>query len=244
MRRTWISGLAIAGVIGSGSAAIAGVVRSEVIGADQAAASPPVTTVPVADAPPDTRITEGSPLVTTYDVGGAGRVDLAVGDTAMTVEHAAASEGWSLLDISGDTTTVQVRFTDVASVVTFQARLVDGAIATAVEQVAVAAETAPVTEPVVPATSAAHPPTATVRPLRIAAPIFIRRISPRMMMITGSTIVGPRLFRNSPTAINAVSNGFICDSFQGEADVSTGLVAGQDPASVSVRAICSSARWS
>lgn len=166
MGRTWMTGIAIVGVIGSGSAAIAGVVRSEVIGVDEAGASPAVTPPPATDGPLTTWITEGSPDVTTYDVGGAGWVDLAVGDASMTVEHAAAAAGWSLLEITGDATAVQVRFTDAVSVVTFEARLVDGSVTTGVAQVATELDPVPATDAdVTVATAAPHaPPATTSRP--------------------------------------------------------------------------------
>lgn len=157
MGRAWLTGVTIAGIVGSGGAAVAGVVVIEDSVAPPTSASAiesaeaVLPTLP--PAAPQTSVLPGSPLLTTYDVGGAGSVTIAARPDSMAAGQVVPGVGWTLLGTAGSEQHLEVQFADASIVVTFVADLVDGQV--------VVATTA---TPVVPAAEPVAAPAATPRP--------------------------------------------------------------------------------
>lgn len=125
MNRSWITGLTLASVAGSG-------------GAFAAAASSH-------DAPVAAQLQTGIPAgqfvqaaqgrTVNYQVGVAGTVTLSIADGVLTVTDATVGTGWTTVTTVGVGTHVEVQFTDALQLVTFGADLVGNDVVVALTNV-------------------------------------------------------------------------------------------------------------
>ena len=167
MNRSWITGLTLASVAGSG-------------GAFAAAASS--NDAPVVVAQPQNFV-KASELVQTpqsrainYQVGAAGTVTLTVTDGTLAVTNATMGAGWTVATTTALGTHVEVQFTDTIQLATFGADLVNNEVVVALTNVAApgaVTATAPapldvtVIAPANTARTAAQPRPATPRPAAV-----------------------------------------------------------------------------
>ncbi len=121
MNRSWITGLTLATVAGTGAAFTGVVVNSNDTQAT-AEALTPVTPEALVRVEPTATTTPGRTL--SYQVGAAGTAILTIGNGSLNVDKATASSGWVLASSSGPGTHIDVRFTDGTQLVTFGADLV------------------------------------------------------------------------------------------------------------------------
>lgn len=172
MGRAWLTGVTLAGVVGSGGAAVAGVaVMNDSVAPSASpsaiesaeAALPPLDDP---DAPPATSVIPGSPVLTTYDVGGAGAVTIAAGPDSMVADGIVPGAGWTLLGTGGDQQHLEVQFADATMVVTFVADLVGGevVVTTSASSLAPSAEPVEAAPPATPRPSTSHTTGATAVP--------------------------------------------------------------------------------
>ncbi|MCB0983908.1 MAG: hypothetical protein R2694_15765 [Ilumatobacteraceae bacterium] len=118
MKRTWITGLTIVGIAGTGGAAFAGM-------SNGAPMPPPFS----GDASQATGSTEAMPPEhTTYQVGPVGTVTVERDGDVLKIEGVTISDGWSLVATSVPGSHVGAQFTDALQLVTFSADLVDGQV--------------------------------------------------------------------------------------------------------------------
>ena len=169
MNRKWITGLTLAGVVGSGGAAFAGIAA----GGDGHQESSPTTAQANLGVTADGTVTGRT---VSYQVGAAGSVTLTVTDGALTVTGTSATTGWTVLGIAGAGTHAEVQFADALQLVTFAADLVGDEVTVTVATEALPAAqtgteapqpaTAAPAQPTLaaPATSATPPPAATTSP--------------------------------------------------------------------------------
>ncbi|MGZ4673982.1 MAG: hypothetical protein ACXVIH_05210 [Ilumatobacteraceae bacterium] len=121
MNRTWITGLTLATVAGTGAAFAGVVVNSHDSQANAEALTPPVPQA-LLQVEPTATTTPGRTL--SYQVGAAGVATLTIANGSLNVDNATAGTGWLLKSSSGPGTHVDVRFTDGTQLVTFGADLV------------------------------------------------------------------------------------------------------------------------
>ncbi len=117
MNRKWITGLTLAGVVGSGGAAFAGIAAGD----DGGQASSPAATQANLGVTADGTVTGRT---VSYQVGAAGTVTLTIADGALTVTGTSATTGWTVLGVAGAGTHAEVHFGDALQLVTFAADLV------------------------------------------------------------------------------------------------------------------------
>jgi hypothetical protein len=124
MNRTWITGLTLATVAGSGGAFVGVAAGSH----DTPAAAQPQSLVkesallqPVQTA----QTTPATPSRTVnYLVGAAGAVTLTVANGSLTINQTAVGAGWAVAGSTAPGTHVEVQYTDTLQLVTFAADLV------------------------------------------------------------------------------------------------------------------------
>ncbi|MDO8364486.1 MAG: hypothetical protein Q7V88_16455 [Actinomycetota bacterium] len=131
MNKAWITGLSLAGVVGTAGAAYAGFAEGAASG-PIAAADAPVASQPHHDA-----------RTVSYQVGVAGTVTLTLADGSVTVSGATAGAGWVVLSSTVPGAHVEVQFSDSLQVVTFAADAAGDDIA--VSLMALPADGAPTT---------------------------------------------------------------------------------------------------
>ncbi len=110
MKKTWLTAVSIAGVLGTGSAAV-------MAGAVMNAGSSAATAAPV----PQANGSSVAPRTVVYAVGDAARVTLASAGGVLTVVSTEVDTGWSVVSTSNAGPTVTVQLSDATRVVTFTA---------------------------------------------------------------------------------------------------------------------------
>jgi hypothetical protein len=144
MQRAWITGLTLAGVVGTGGAAFAGMSLTHTDGnavEAQAPAASAATTAPTTS--------------TTYRLGDAGLVTLDSAGGVITVTSVLPSAGWTVVTSSNPGLHVEVSLTDGVEVLQMTADLVDGRIVAALNSSATT--TAAPTPAAAPAPASASP---------------------------------------------------------------------------------------
>ena len=132
MNRSWITGLALAGVAGTAGAAYAGVAAGDSLGTQ----TQPAPSTSQQSATTTTR-------TISYQIGAAGTASISVAGGSLTVIEAAGGTGWTVLSATGPATHVEVQFSDTLQLVTFSADLVGDDVVVSLTNVAV--EGAPTT---------------------------------------------------------------------------------------------------
>jgi hypothetical protein len=175
MNRTWITGLTLATVAGSGGAFVGVAAGSQ----DAPAAAQPQSLIkesallqPVQTA----QTTPATPSRTVnYLVGAAGAVTLTVANGSLTVNQTAVGAGWAVAGSTAPGTHVEVQYTDTLQLVTFAADLVGNDVVVSVTNVPVpgtlttaAAEPITITEITTANPAASQPQPAAPAP--VAAP--------------------------------------------------------------------------
>ena len=123
MQRSWILGLTVAGVAGTGTASYAA------MGSTPDAASTPVTDQSATTGP----VLAGDSIDTiTYQIGPAGTATLATDGTTIVVAAVSAGDGWSVVSATDPGAHVEVQYTDGNQLVTFMADLVNGDMAVSI----------------------------------------------------------------------------------------------------------------
>jgi hypothetical protein len=117
MQRAWITGLTLAGVVGTGGAAFAGMSLTHTDG-----------NAVEAQAPAPTASTMAATTSTTYRLGDAGLVTLDSAGGVITVTSVRPSAGWTVVTSSNPGLHVEVNLTDTVEVLQMTADLVDGRI--------------------------------------------------------------------------------------------------------------------
>ena len=120
MKRSWITGLTMAGVAGTGGAAFAGM---SVINHDGS----PVEAFGG---------TAASASTTTYQLGTAGTVTITSGRGIISVDSTSPATGWSFMAATTPSTHVAVTLTDTVQIITFTADPVDGRVVVALTNAA------------------------------------------------------------------------------------------------------------
>jgi hypothetical protein len=120
MQRAWITGLTLAGVLGTGGAAFAGMSFSHTDGSAAEAQANVATTGAVAAA-----------TATTYRLGDAGVVTLDTAGGTITIVSIQPATGWTVLSRSNPGLHVEVSLTDTVQVFQMTADLVNGHIVAA-----------------------------------------------------------------------------------------------------------------
>ncbi len=166
MNRSWITGLTLASVAGSGGAFAAAASSNDAPVVAQAQTF--VKASEFVQAPQSRSIN--------YQVGAAGTVTLTVTDGALAVTNATPGAGWTTATTTALGTHVEVQFTDTIQVVTFGADLVSNEVVVALTNVPVPgavalAAPAPIDVSVIspPSTASAtpHPRPATPQPAAV-----------------------------------------------------------------------------
>ena len=184
MQRAWITGLTLAGVLGTGGAAFAGMSITHTDGNSVEAQAPALAS--------DTTLGTSA---TTYRLGNAGTVTISVTGGAITIVSAEPAAGWTLVGSSVPGTHVEVQLSDGTQVLTFSADLVDGA---AVAALAAAPSAAAAPAAPAPATQAAPAIAAAPAP-RPATPVVVLEPTPRQPVVTtAGTVRPPRTTVTSP----------------------------------------------
>lgn len=168
MKRSMISGLALAGVVGSAGAAFAGVATHDT-GTPSAQAQGPAATGAEGSAQAAGVGQHDRTIV--YQVGAAGTVAVTVSGPTISATNVTAGSGWSLVGTSGPAAHLEVQFTDTLQLVTFSADLVGDEVVVGVSNAPAAgapsttAASAPITVTVIslprPAASTPAPQPAT-----------------------------------------------------------------------------------
>lgn len=130
MKRSMITGLAVAGVVGSAGAAFAGVAANDSGTPSAQAQGPAPTSAQAAPAPE-----AGTGLhdrTIQYQVGAAGTVAVTVSGPTLAVTNVTAGTGWSVVGAGGPAAHLEVQFTDTLQLVTFSADLVGDEVVVAV----------------------------------------------------------------------------------------------------------------
>ena len=130
LSRSWITGLALAGVAGSAGAAFAGM--SEGAGPFASASELPSTTATV-EATTTSAVATARTI--SYQVGAAGTVTVTVADGALAVTGSSAGAGWTVVGAGAPGAHVEVQFTDTMQLVTFTADLVGDDVVVALASV-------------------------------------------------------------------------------------------------------------
>jgi hypothetical protein len=139
MNRAWVTSLTIAGVVGTGGAAMAGLTDSGTAPLDPA----PAALIAAAVIGDTTSTTAPSASVITYQVGPAGTITISYSATGATVTEATPAAGWTVTGASAVGNHVEILFTDAAQTVTFGADLVNGELVPAVSSMPVAGAPTP-----------------------------------------------------------------------------------------------------
>ena len=151
MKKTWITGITVAAVAGTGGAAFASMQATTHDNTADAAPQPAVSAVE----------TTMAARAYSYQAGPAGTVNLTVDDGAMKVDSALPIAGWSVVSYSAPASHLEVSFTDGLQIVTFIADLTGGEVVASLS--AAPAPTVPTTAAPAPAPAPATAP-ATVAP--------------------------------------------------------------------------------
>lgn len=149
MNRAWITGITLATVAGTGTAAYAGMHATTDEGTAQAAAEPTTileTTTPAA-----------APQELAFQAGPAGTVNVSNDGTAITVASVVPTSGWTLVSYTPAGTHVEVVLTDGTQNVTFLADLIDGEVTASVSATSLTTLPPETTTPATPATPAPQP---------------------------------------------------------------------------------------
>lgn len=146
MKKTWITGLTVAAVAGTGGAAFASMQATTHDNTADAASQPVVSAV------------ETTTVARTYSyqAGPAGTVNLNVDDGAMKVDSALPTAGWTVVSYSAPASHLEVSFTDGLQIVTFIADLSGNEVVASL-----AAAPAPTIPTTAPATTTPPPAPAT-----------------------------------------------------------------------------------
>jgi hypothetical protein len=160
MQRAWITGLTLAGVLGTGGAAFAGMSLTHIDGSAVEAQSPAAaaTTAAVSTA-------------TTYRLGDAGLVTLDSAGGMITITSVTPSTGWSVVASSNPGLHVELSLTDTVQVLQLTADLVDGKIVAALTTSSPVADPTTAAPAPAPAPASASPVVAlvpTARPAIVA----------------------------------------------------------------------------
>lgn len=124
MKRTWLTAVSVAGVLGTGSAAV-------MAGAAINAASTAPTNAPV----PDISV----PRNAVYQVGAAARIEVSDSSGVLSIVSTTVGMGWTAVSTSAPGATASVVLTDGTQLVTFTASTVAGAVHATVTSALVAA---------------------------------------------------------------------------------------------------------
>ena len=143
MKKTWITGITVAAVAGTGGAAFASMQATTHDNTADAAPQPAVSAVE----------TTMAARAYSYQAGPAGTVNLTVDDGAMKVDSALPIAGWSVVSYSAPASHLEVSFTDGLQIVTFIADLTGGEVVASLS--AAPAPTVPTTPAPAPATAPA-----------------------------------------------------------------------------------------
>ena len=108
MRRVWVTTLTVAGVIGSGGAAMAGVLDDG--GNTSSAPLPTLPAAPASTAAPTS--TAPAPHAVSYQIGAAGTVTVEMGPGGATVRGAEPAAGWTLVSATASGSHVEIVFSD------------------------------------------------------------------------------------------------------------------------------------
>lgn len=141
MKKTWITGITVAAVAGTGGAAFASMQATTHDNTAEAAPQPVVSAVE----------TTVAARAYSYQAGPAGTVNLTLDDGAMKVDSALPTAGWTVVSYSAPASHLEVSFTDGLQIVTFIADLTGG-------EVVASLSAAPA--PTIPTTAATTPPPA------------------------------------------------------------------------------------
>jgi hypothetical protein len=117
MQRAWITGLTVAGVLGTGGAAFAGMSFTHTDGAAVDAQAPGASTSALTTS-----------TATTYRVGDAGLVTLDSAGGTITIISIEPATGWTVLARSVPGVHIEISLTDTVQVLQMTADLVDGHI--------------------------------------------------------------------------------------------------------------------
>lgn len=150
MKKSWITGLTVAAVAGTGGAAFASMQASTHDNTADAAPQPAASAV-------DTTV---AARAFSYQAGPAGTVNLTVDDGAMKVDSALPAAGWTVVSYSAPASHLEVAFTDGLQVITFIADLSGNEVVASLSTAPAATlpTTAPAPAPATPATPASLAP--------------------------------------------------------------------------------------
>lgn len=204
--RAWITRLAVAGVVGSGGAAFAGMSIDNPVSmpGELAAAAISDTSTSLATVAPSTDTT------VTYQVGPAGSVGLTRTGDVLTVTSVTAGEGWTTLGASAPSSHVTVQFSDSLQVVTFIADAVGDDVAVAVENLPTG------TVATVPNTAAGSSPSAGSRPAPATPAAVVTPATPATH--TSSTMPAPVTTQSAPQVTTPTSASTTAPSSGGDDD--------------------------
>jgi len=146
MKKSWITGLTVAAVAGTGGAAFASMQASTHDNTADAAPQPAASAV-------DTTL---AARAFSYQAGPAGTVNLTVDDGAMKVDSALPAAGWTVVSYSAPASHLEVAFTDGLQVITFIADLSGNEVVASLSTAPAATlpTTAPAPAPATPASLA------------------------------------------------------------------------------------------
>lgn len=113
MKKSWITGITVAAVAGTGGAAFASMQAATHDNTADAAPQPAVSAVE----------TTLAARTYSYQAGPAGTVNLTVDDGAMKVDSALPTAGWTVVSYSAPSSHLEVSFSDGLQIVTFIADL-------------------------------------------------------------------------------------------------------------------------
>jgi hypothetical protein len=149
MQRAWITGLTLAGVLGTGGAAFAGMSVGHSDGSAVEAQAPGTTSATTSATATDT--------TTTYRLGDAGTVTISVAGGVITVAGVEPATGWTQVGSSAAGVHVDVTLTDGTQLLHFAADLVDGRAVASLTNAPTGTVAPPTNTPIVPAPRAATP---------------------------------------------------------------------------------------
>jgi hypothetical protein len=132
MQRTWITGLTLAGVLGTGGAAFAGMALTHTDGSSVEAQAPGATLGTLATS-----------TATTYRLGDAGLATLDSAGGTITITGVEPSVGWTVVSSSNPGLHVELSLTDTVQVLQMTADLVDGRIVASLTSTATNTTAAP-----------------------------------------------------------------------------------------------------
>jgi hypothetical protein len=151
MKRTWLTAVSVAGVLGTGSAAV-------MAGAAMNAGSASPTNAPV----PDISV----PRSAVYQVGAAARIEVSDASGVLSIVSTNVGTGWTVVSTSAPGATASVVLTDGAQLVTFTASTVAGTVHATVTSALVAAP-----ETTAPAIVSQDPGAVTLEPIPAIPPV-------------------------------------------------------------------------